>query len=422
MPAASPLLTIVIPVSNKWELTRACLESLREHTSGCDFEVVVADNGSTDATASECASLGTSLFLDRFRYLRFDTNLNFGPACNAGARAAQGELLLLLNNDTLLSPGWLPPLLAALHRSPAVGAVGPLLVYPGDPGLGVRVQHLGIVVEPQLHLRHLYEFFPMAHPLVRKKRRVQALTAAALLLPRTLFFACGGFYEAYRNGGEDVDLGVQISRQGLVQHCVAESVVTHLTSQTPGRNAHEEHNARVFKLRCLKDLIPDLSYHAQKDGYEVRLSDALRPYLALPVRRAEVLNRRMAGGFDADLCREMLQREPLWLEGYAMLAGHCEDSGDLRGACAQRFLETRFRPEPKAFGELLRLARLVGEERFRLDAERWFESDRAFREAADLPGTAREVAGYMDTLHVPDMAALYRSWLEERGLAKWGRS
>jgi len=418
MPAASPLLSIVIPVCNKWELTRACLESLREHSSGCDFEVLLANNGSTDATASECPGLGASFFPDRFRHLRFDTNRNFGPACNAGARAAHGQLLLFLNNDTLLSPGWLPPLLAALQATPGVGAVGPLLAYPEEPGLGVRVQHLGIVVEPQLYLRHLYEFFPVSHPLVRKGRRVQALTAAALLLPRALFFACGEFCEEYRNGGEDVDLGVQISRQGLVQHCVAGSLVTHLTSQTPGRNDHEEHNARVFKARCLSHLIPDLSYHAQKDGYEVRLSEALKPYLALPARRAEVLNRRMVGGFDAGLCQEMLQREPLWLEGYALLARHSEAIGDLRGACVQRFLETRFRPEPLAFGELLRLSRLAGEERFRMEAERWFESDNALREGADLPGMACEVAGYMDTLQVPDMAALYRSWLAERGLAR----
>lgn len=416
MPSAGPLLSIVIPVCNKWELSRACLASLREHSTGCDFEVVVADNGSTDPTASECASLGASLFPGRFRLLRFETNRNFGPACNAGARAAQGALLLFLNNDTLLSPGWLPPLVAALDAAPGVGAVGPLLAYPEEPELGARVQHLGIVVEPQLFLRHLYEFFPVDHPLVRKERRVQALTAAALLLPRQLFFACGGFWEEYRNGGEDVELGVRISRQGLAQHCVPVSRVTHLTSQTPGRNDHEEHNAQVFKQRCLKELIPDLAYHAARDGYDLRLSEALKPFVALPARRAAVLNRRMAQGFDPGLCREMLLREPLWLEGYALLARHCEQGGDLRGACAQRFLETRFWPEPEAYTELLRLAQLAGETRYRLEAERWIASDQASRETGDLPGTAREVAGYMDTLQLPAVAALYRSWLAARGL------
>lgn len=412
MPDATPLVSIVIPVFNKWELTRACLESLRRHTPGRGFEVLVADNGSTDGTATDCEHLGSSLFPGRFRQLRFGRNLNFGPACNAGARAAEGELLLLLNNDTLLSPGWLEPLVGELGGDAKLGAVGPLLVYPEEPGQGVRVQHLGISIEPQLYPVHLYEFFPADHALVRKKRAVQALTAAVLLLPRALFFQCGGFCEDFRNGGEDVDLGLQISRRGLRQACVPQSIVTHLASQTPGRNDHERHNATVLKERCLKDFVPDLHHHAARDGYEVRLTEFLKPYLALPERRAEVLDRRMAAGFEADLCREMLRREPLWIRGYGLLARHCEDRGELVEACALRFLEARFRPAVQVFRELHRLALLTGNGKhadFAAARLHWMLE-------IDSPGVlvaaAREVAAYMSLLGLPDVAALYRSWLD----------
>lgn len=412
MPDASPLISIVIPVFNKWELTRACLESLRQHTPGHDFEVVVADNGSTDATATDCGPLGSALFPGRFRHLPFGRNLNFGPACNQGARAAAGRLLLFLNNDTLLSPGWLPPLAAALQSDARMGAVGPLLVYPEEPFLGVRVQHLGIAAEPQLYPQHLYEFFPAGHPLVRKRRAVQALTAAALLLPRVLFLDCGGFCEEYRNGGEDVDLGLQITKRGLQQACVPESVVTHLASQTPGRNDHERHNALVLKRRCLKDFVPDLHYHAARDGYEVRLTAFLKPYLAQPERRAEVLHRRMAAGFDPDLCREMLRREPLWFEGYGLLARHCEGRGDVAGACAMRFLEAKFRPTLEVFRELLRLAKLSGNARYADFAGKrlYWMLEVVCPEV--LLGAAREVVEYMTLLGQPEMAALYRAWLD----------
>lgn len=420
MPDSTPLVSVIIPVFNKWELTKACLESLRSHTPGDAFEVLVADNGSSDATGAQCPPLGEELFPGRFRHLRFERNLNFGPACNLGAAAAKGELLLFLNNDTLLSPGWLPPLVEALGSDPRMGAVGPLLVYPEEPFLGVRVQHLGIAVEPQLYPQHLYEFFPAGHPLVRKRRAVQALTAAALLLPRALFLDCGGFCEEYRNGGEDVDLGLQISRRGLAQVCVPGSVVTHLTSQTLGRNDFEAHNALVLKKRCLKDFVPDLHYHAARDGYELRLSPHLRPYLALPLRRAEVLNRhmaggRLAGGFDVGLCRELLEREPLWFEGYGLLARHCEAKGELDQACCLRYLEARFRHDPAAFAELLRLARLSNNMKYLEFAEKRVHWMREIVCEEVVLGAARELVEYMTLLELPDMVELYRGWLAEHG-------
>lgn len=412
---AVPLFTCVIPVFNKWELTRACLESLRQCTVGVDFEVVVADNASSDATATDCQPLGQALFPGRFRVLRFEANRNFGPACNAGARAAASPLLFFLNNDTLLSPNWLPPLMRTLEADARVGAVGPLLRYPDDPHLGARVQHLGIAVEPQLHFRHLHEFFPIGHPLVRKRRAVQALTAAALLLPRALFDECGGFCEEYRNGGEDIELGVRISRKGLQQMCVPESVVTHLASQTPGRNDHEAHNARVLKERCLALLVPDLAFHAAHDGYELRLNAVLRPYLALPQRRERMLDGRLSQGLEADECAELLQREPLWLTGYGYFARMLEARGDVAGACAQRFLQSRFCPDAECMAELARLADLCGDAKRLSLAENWLSWRAGIVRSGELPKAATEVAGFMQALGLGDLAALYRNWRLDAG-------
>ncbi|TVQ97634.1 MAG: glycosyltransferase, partial [Desulfovibrionales bacterium] len=89
----SPHLSIVIPVFNQWPLTEQCLRSLREHTPGRFFEVIVVDNASTDETATHCEALGTSLFPDRFNYLPLPENLGFGRACNFGADQAEGEFL-----------------------------------------------------------------------------------------------------------------------------------------------------------------------------------------------------------------------------------------------------------------------------------------------------------------------------------------
>ncbi len=90
---STPAISVVIPVFNKWELTKACLESLAQHTPSGVVEVIVVDNGSTDETAHALAPLGKQLFGDLFAPIRWEENRNFGPACNAGAAAARAPML-----------------------------------------------------------------------------------------------------------------------------------------------------------------------------------------------------------------------------------------------------------------------------------------------------------------------------------------
>ena len=104
-----PAFSVIIPVYGRWDLTHACLVSLHEHSHGQTYEVIVVDNASTDATVTELAPLGQSLFGEAFSVIRFTENKNFGPACNAGATKACAPLLFFLNNDTLMTPGWRYP-------------------------------------------------------------------------------------------------------------------------------------------------------------------------------------------------------------------------------------------------------------------------------------------------------------------------
>ena len=168
--------SIIIPAWNLWETTASCLHSLARHDAG--MQVVVVDNGSSDATGPELEPLGRKLFGDRFLRVRLPENLGFAAGCNAGARAADGDALLFLNNDTQVSPGWLPPLEEAL-AAPGVGAVGPLLLYPDG-----RTQHCGVSFTLLGGVRHLYADFPGEHPAVRREHPLQAITGAALLLRR----------------------------------------------------------------------------------------------------------------------------------------------------------------------------------------------------------------------------------------------
>src|SRR5687767_11926218 len=95
---ASPLYSasIIIPVHNKATITRQCLDALlAEPDDGLDREIIVVDDGSSDLTPSVLAGYGSAI-----RVIHHETALGFASACNAGAAAATGEFLVLLNNDT----------------------------------------------------------------------------------------------------------------------------------------------------------------------------------------------------------------------------------------------------------------------------------------------------------------------------------
>ncbi len=413
-------LSVVIPVHNCWSLTEQCLHTLAQHApSVCisenAWQIIVVDNGSTDATAASLKSLGLRLFGGGFMRIRWEQNRNFGPACNEGARQASGELLFFLNNDTLVSPGWLEPLLDAMEAS-RVGACGPVLTYPGEGFMEGRVQHAGVVFEPQYYARHVYEYFPAGHPVVQKERNFQALTAAALCIPKTIFFELGGFFPEYVNGGEDVDLGLGIAVSGRRQTVAGASRIAHLASQTPGRHDHEAANAALLKERRLRYIRPDFHSFLAQDGYEARLTPGLAVYAALPERRARILDRRLEKGLDMPECMEMLRKEPLWMSGYDWLATAAATAGDAELASQCCFLAAKLHPVAERFAALEAAAQQAGHEeyvRFSAAMRQKLANDVARRSMRE---EARSLASFHEQAGNESLAGLYRRWLAKRGV------
>lgn len=352
----SALLNIVIPALNLWDLTAKCLRSLAEHTPDGNCLVTLVDNGSTDSTPAEAPALGRSLFGDRFAFVRNERNLNFGPACNQGATTQDATFVLFLNNDTLLTPGWTAPLLEAFAADDSLGAAGPLLLYPGSR----RVQHCGIAFAPTLAVEHLYEQFPADHPALGRRRDLQAATGAALMLRRTVFDACGGFFPDYVNGSEDMDLCCRVREKGLAIACIPGSTVLHLASATPGRFGHDDANAALLRRRCPDGFAPDLHALAREDGFELRLTPWLTAHLALPAEREAELGRILAGPPDPARWLETLLAEPLWAGGYAALGDYLEERGLWGEAVELRFLQTSFFPKVDSYKALRRAAGKAG--------------------------------------------------------------
>lgn len=346
--------SVVIPVWNLWNMTEACLRSLAAHSAGENMQVVVVDNHSTDATSTELAPLGEALFGESFKAVRMPENVGFAKGCNAGARAAEGELLFFLNNDTTLTPRWLPPLRESM-TDPQVGAAGPLLLYPGG-----TVQHCGIYVTPFNTVGHLYEHLPGTFAAAHNNHPLQAITGAAIMLRKTDFEVCGGFCEAYRNGFEDIDLCFALRARGLKLRVDARSVIHHHTSSTPGRFAHDVENSAVLMQRIGRAMRPDEHVLVRLDGYQLRIGPSLVTWVEMPEERQLRLNKEFGGpGFDPAACMALLHREPLWLDGWLLLAAYQEAMSDLSAAMDTLNRCLRIMPAPKVYGQMLQLARNV---------------------------------------------------------------
>ena len=117
--AADPVsVSIVIPVFNHCLDSFACLKSIAQHTAGIGYEVIVVDDGSTDETGEMLGQVPGLISL------RNDQNTGFVGSCNRGAAMARGEFLVFLNNDTVVTPGWLEAMARTFREMPDAGYVG----------------------------------------------------------------------------------------------------------------------------------------------------------------------------------------------------------------------------------------------------------------------------------------------------------
>ncbi|MBX3689717.1 glycosyltransferase [Dokdonella sp.] len=219
-----PRVSIVIPVYNKIEYTIACLRSLAAHAGAVAFEVIVVDDSSSDTTPQRLASV------EGIRVQRNAANLGFIGSCNAGAASARGEYVLFLNNDTVVTAGWLESLVACFESAPDAGLVGARLVYPDG-----RLQEAGGIVFSDASGWNYGRFEDPADPRYGFRREVDYCSGAAILLRRDLFTRLGGFDTRYAPAYyEDTDLAFAVRAAGLKVYVEPASTVIHFEGITSG--------------------------------------------------------------------------------------------------------------------------------------------------------------------------------------------
>ena len=246
---------------NRSVFTKACLLAIEKSISAdkVSYEVIVVDDGSTDDTARLLAAWSQSR--TNARVLRMRKNSGFAHACNEGARVARGRYLVLLNNDTLPTPGWLDSMLELATSEDQVGIVGSKLLFPDG-----RIQHVGVAFDEGKNPGHIYRGFPSDMWPAKLTREYQAVTAACLLIDRNLYGSVGGLDEAYENSYEDIDLCLKVRALGRRVLVCAGSTVYHFESISENRHARDFRNRALLKNRWASVIRPDLKSWYAGDG------------------------------------------------------------------------------------------------------------------------------------------------------------
>ncbi|WP_338746431.1 glycosyltransferase [Pseudomonas putida] len=264
LPEKLPRVSLIVPTRDQYKLLSACIEGLLNNTDYPHLEIIVVDNQSSETDTLD--------YLDAIKsrgvtVLKHPFPFNYSTINNRAVNAASGELICLVNNDIeIIESGWLKEMVAQICR-PGVGGVGAKLLWPNR-----MVQHAGVVVGINGLAAHtgnnLDECDAGYLGMNQITRRQSAVTAACLLLRKSVFDDVGGLDEhAFPVAFNDVDLCLRIEQQGMHLIWTAFAQLIHAESasrgkdQTPEKRARAEREQRRFMERWSLSGNQDIRYH-----------------------------------------------------------------------------------------------------------------------------------------------------------------
>jgi GT2 family glycosyltransferase len=263
----APRVQIIIPTRDRVDMLWKCIASIRDRSTYTNYEIMVVDNDSREPETLE--------YLERLdgRVIPAPGPFNYARIMNLAAEQADGEFLLLLNNDTeVISPDWIEALVEHGQR-PGIAAVGSRLLYPDG-----RPQHQGIIVGCGGGLAGQVGELPHLG-LGRLVRNCSAVTAACMLTPTAVFRELGGFEERFRVAYQDVDYCLRALEKGYLVVYTPYATLFHELGGTRGQRTatggrtHPEEDEDFFRER----------WSGFRDPYYNPNLDIDRPYLlAIP--------------------------------------------------------------------------------------------------------------------------------------------
>jgi len=299
--SGTPLVSVIVPTRDKMEYLQPCVESLLTRTAYRQFELLIIDNGSQDPDTFRFYQDLQQDYPQQVRIIDYPHTFNFSAQCNLGVEQAQGEYIVLLNNDTeIIQPEWMDRMIGIAQR-PEVGAVGIRLVYP-ESGC---VQHAGIVLGlPGGVLSvadHVFEKSELDTPgymnRLLTEQNYSAVTAACLMVSKQKYQAVGGFdAESLTVLFNDVDFCLKLQQQGLLNVFTPYITMVHHHAKSIGKLTYEPAVALAAAVReqqelsvVLKRWLPQL---ANDPAYNRHLSLRTKDMAFEPVRDVNWLPRQ----------------------------------------------------------------------------------------------------------------------------------
>ncbi len=247
----TPLVSIVIPNKDHTDDLEKCLSSVYGKSTYKNFEVIVVENNSTEEKTFEYYKEAQSKYKD-LKVITWENGFNYSAINNFAIKQANGEYVLLLNNDIeVITPDWLEQMLMFAQRDD-VGAVGAKLYYSDD-----TIQHAGAIVGLGGVAGHSHKFFDRDNPgyMARASiaQNLSACTAACLLVRKSVYEQVGGLDENYAVAFNDIDFCMAIRKAGYLIVFTPYAEFYHYESKSRGDEDTPEKRARfnseVFRFQ-----------------------------------------------------------------------------------------------------------------------------------------------------------------------------
>ena len=233
----SPLVSVVIPNKDHSDMLMRCVNSIKEKTTWKNYEIIIAENNSVQKETFDCYQ---KLQEDsRIRVITWEGEFNYSAINNFAVREARGEYLLFLNNDVeVISEGWMTFMLGNCQRE-EVGIVGAKLYYPDD-----TIQHAGTIIGIGGIAGHAFLNMPRSRTGYLHKASIQlnvsAVTAACMMMKRSVFESLQGFEERLSVAFNDVDLCLRTVQAGYLVVYLPWAQLYHYESRSRGAEDSEE--------------------------------------------------------------------------------------------------------------------------------------------------------------------------------------
>lgn len=265
-PSPLPMVSILIPTRDRADLLGMCLDSLVARTTYPNYEVVIVDNGSVEAST---AALFARLPKERFKIVRDDAPFNFSALNNHAALVGTGSLFCLMNNDIeILTPDWLEEMVSFAVRE-EIGCVGARLWYPDG-----TLQHGGCVLGVGGVAGHAHKYLPRGYAgyfgRAQLHQSFSAVTAACLVVRRAVYEQVGGLDERLGVAFNDVDFCLQVRAAGYRNIWTPYAEMVHHESASRGDDNDPANLARFSS---------EIGFIQQRWGKQLRSDPAYNPNL-----------------------------------------------------------------------------------------------------------------------------------------------